>query len=134
MNLPAPSSDPQQLVRPPAARPTPGAAPDQSGASSSAPVAQRPRPPNPASVYQQDDRARPPLTGTLTAAGLAEETKPNTPVDPDTVQQLVKARQAKGALLCCNKVKGFPCSGPMNHAGIREGGREGGREGEVGGT
>ena len=40
--------------------------------------------------------------------------------DPDPGKQPVP-----DWLLCCNKVKRFPCSGSMNHVGIRLGGKEG---------
>ena len=40
-------------------------------------------------------------------------------------------RRRVEALVCCNKVKRFPCSGSMNHAGFMEGGAPGvgGKEG-----
>ena len=48
----------------------------------------------------------------------------------ERLSEAVAEVEATASEVCCKKVKRFPCSGPMNHAGIMEGGVGGGREGE----
>ena len=50
---------------------------------------------------------------------------------PQELQQPLSFQNRSEKTVRCNKVKRFPCGGPMNYAGIMEGGRWGG--GEVGG-